>query len=327
MHRGDEKHLINELKDMPVVVDDMDKDELYKIISSRLSEEKSLQRRRKILIPFIAAAAALFLLFSIPFVLNIRNDQTVSMNESFDSQSNTLMDEESSAAIEADLSESSEESFDNAEIMTRQDEAMDPWNESRVLEAIPQNSQMMSFAIYDEQLQFVIPITLITSENKEKPVSFNELDSILTSNNLDSSEAAEIKEIALENIEEASYMIYKKQYFVPVEQSDNTSINEAIDILKSGMAESGLEGTIPSTIDFQVDANNHDELTLDYVGSKSIDKSDFTVTMIESILLTAKSYNYKEVLFLNMPIENIGMYQLSDSIKVPVGVNPIYLQN
>lgn len=327
MHSGDEKHLINELKDMPVVVDDMDKDELYKIISSRLSEEKSPQRRRKILIPFFAAAAALFLLFSIPFVLNIRNDQTVSMNESFDSQSNTLMDEESSAAIEADLSESNEESFDDAEIMTRQDEAMDPWNESRVLETIPQNSQMMSFAIYDEQLQFVIPITLITSENKETPVIYNELDSILTSNNLDSPEPAEIKEIALENIQEASYMMYKKQYFVPIEQSDNTSINEAIDILKSGMPESSLEGTIPSTIDFQVNANNHDELTLDYVGSKSKDESEFTVTMIESILLTAKSYNYKEVLFLNMPIENIGMYQLSDSIKVPVGVNPIYLQN
>lgn len=322
MNDRDEKKLINELHNMPNVVDHLHKEELYKQILVRLSEDHSPKHRRKLFIP-IAAAAVLFLLISLPFLINIRSDQATGSSNASDFQESTLIREESSADSEADYAEENEESLDDTEIMTGKNEAAVDMTESRVLAAAPAASQVKHFVIHDKQLQFVIPITLITAADEETAVINNKMNHILASNHF-STDAA-VKETAF--TQEASYMIYENQYFVPILQDETASISEAINTLKTAIPESDIEGTIPSEIDFRIDANHQDELILEYRGNGNLEENDFTVTMVESILLTAKSYGYQAVLFQNMPFDKTGMYQLSKAIDVPIGVNPVYLQN
>lgn len=309
---------------MPDFVDALDKEELYKQILVRLSDEDSPKRRRKIFIPIIAAAAVLFLLISLPFIINTRDDQATSSKGASDFQESALMREESSDDAGRDNAENNEESLNEAEIMIEKSETMDDVEESRVLEAIPLDSEIKNFTIYDEQLHFVIPITLITDTDEDTAASYNEISNVLASNNL--SPDAGIKETTFANLQEASYMIYQNQFFVPILQDESTPISEAINTLKITIPESDIGSTIPAEIDFRIDANHPDELILKYIGNEEVEESSFTVTMIESILLTAKSYGYEAVLFQSMPIDEVGIYQFSKAIDVPIGVNPIYLQ-
>lgn len=324
MSNRDEKKLINELHNMPDFVDSLDKEELYKQILLRLSDKNSPKRRKKIFIPIIAAAAVLFLLISLPFIINTRNDQATSSNDASDFQESALMREESSDDAGRDSSENNEESLNDAEIIIEKSEAMEDIEESRVLETIPLDSEMKNFTIYDEQLQFAIPITLITAADEDTAASYDEIRNILKSNNL--SPDAELKETTFTNLQEASYMIYQNQYFVPISRDEATPISKAINTLKTAIPESDIRNTIPAEVDFRIDADHPDELLLEYIGNEDVEESSFTVTMIESILLTAKSYGYESVLFQAMPIDEVGMYQFFKAIDVPIGVNPIYLQ-
>lgn len=50
------------------------------------------------------------------------------------------------------------------------------------------------------------------------------------------------------------------------------------------------------------------------------------LTMVEAILMTAKSFGFDSVKFENMSIQQIGNYDLNNPIKDPNGVNPIVLK-
>lgn len=383
-----EKKLIDQLEKMPSIVDDMDGNALYNQISLRLSEENVPKRKRKtkIIIPLLATAAVLFFLVSLPFLLNSVSDQTTSLNEASEDRADIMITEESSSSF-FDSEESFDKGGDEAELMKEGEDSPNS-HEAQVVEVVDSQSQILHLAIYDDQLQYVIPISFILPKDADLEDYYNDLSNILASENIlpedylleglkfeldfekrevllnipedftlgDGTARAGIFQQLLEEMfspygfrrviftsnenvgvqlgpfgtlteldipenRYASYLIYKEQYFVPISQETTTSINKAIESLETDISDFNITHTIPENVSFEI-AESQSNLNLTYTGSEN--KEDLlTTTTIESILLTAKSYGYEHVLFQNMPVNSLGIYDFSNPIGVPIGVNLI----
>lgn len=126
------------------------------------------------------------------------------------------------------------------------------------------------------------------------------------------------------NKDKSSYKLYNDSYFISIPH-DELSIEDAILNLKEDQSEFNVHHTIPDEINFNVVSENN-KLSLEYSGPSELHDLQAIVTMIESILTTAKSYGYEYVNFKNMPLEQVGNYLLTDEIKVPIAVNPINIK-
>ncbi|MGJ9456849.1 hypothetical protein [Oceanobacillus sp. CF4.6] len=134
-----------------------------------------------------------------------------------------------------------------------------------------------------------------------------------------------IEEILLNKEEKLIYKRYNNQFLVPIPNL-NLSIQDALAEMKIEQAEFNIDQTIPEEVQFTVDSSkNLLTLTLDE-GSVSQNGQE-EMTMIEAILMTAKSYGYQSVQFINFPFDQIGKYNISDPIPVPVAANPIDIRN
>jgi len=392
-----EQKLIDHLKKLPDIKDNTDKNELYQRISLQIADEAPAKQKQKkrLFIPLLATAAVLMFFISLPYLLNSGNQQTtIHDTESSKDQEISMMDEEEpSGGMESNLIEGLEENEDSSEISDEVqgfDTTSNSIFQSRVIEDVDSESQIAYLAAYDDQLQYLIPISLIIPEDANLMEYYNEMSSILSSENLlpenfileevnfkldypnnevvlslsedfslgdgsarpamfqqlleemflpygmeravfesgkseriDLGPIGEVTELAFTENRHSSYMIYKEKYFVPVPQGGDIAIDEAMQTLKTSVPEFQLEKTIPEEINFTV-KDNEDELILSFNGDAQVESNQTTVTMIESILLTAKSYGYQHVSFQNMPIDEIGMYNLTEPINVPIGANPIY---
>ncbi|MFC4022909.1 hypothetical protein ACFOUV_03660 [Oceanobacillus longus] len=134
-----------------------------------------------------------------------------------------------------------------------------------------------------------------------------------------------IEELLLNKEENLIYKRYNNQFLVPIPNL-NLSIQDALTEMKIEQKEFNIDRTIPEEVQFTVDSSkNLLKLTLDD-GSVSQDEQQ-VMTMIEAILMTAKSYGYQSVQFNNFPFDQIGRYNISAPIPVPIAANPIDIRN
>lgn len=133
-----------------------------------------------------------------------------------------------------------------------------------------------------------------------------------------------VNEMPLLSSEPSSYKLYqvddKKGFLVPIFQ-EARNISAALENMKENEEDFNVYRTIPSEIDFKVDTNE-DLLLITFDNRPDIAHDDVQ-TMIEAVLMTAKSYGYNSVLFENSPFEQIGPYDMSNPIEVPEAVNPL----
>ncbi|WP_067725401.1 hypothetical protein [Oceanobacillus damuensis] len=134
-----------------------------------------------------------------------------------------------------------------------------------------------------------------------------------------------IEELSLNRNEEI-YKLYKNQFLIPVPNSNNLSITDAIAEMKVEQTEFNINQTIPETVQYTADSSGN-ELILTLQDETSFENSQEVLIMIEAILMTAKSYGYEYVQFNNLPFDEIGNYNTSEPIKVPEGANPVDLRN
>ncbi len=135
-----------------------------------------------------------------------------------------------------------------------------------------------------------------------------------------------VKELSLKS----SKVMYKRyqlsedrrNFLVQIPVEDSWEINAAFNEMRKAEESDNIYQSVPDYIDFSVETDDK-LLRLNFDGKKMVLNNQETITMIEAILMTAKSYGYQEVLFTNYANENIGPYNLSEPIKVPDGVNPI----
>ncbi|MBP2077827.1 hypothetical protein [Oceanobacillus polygoni] len=134
-----------------------------------------------------------------------------------------------------------------------------------------------------------------------------------------------IEEMPL-NQGETLYKLYNNEFLIPVPTSNELSIEEALVEMNLNEPEFNVAQTIPDEIQLEVQSSGSLlELTFDDV--QEFTNEQDAVTMIEAILMTAKSYGFENVQFHNPPMQQISGYNLAEPINVPRAVNPVDLRD
>lgn len=132
----------------------------------------------------------------------------------------------------------------------------------------------------------------------------------------------ELFEISLNIInEKASYKLYRGQYFIMIPQDEDSSIYDGLKSLQTPSEHDFIISPMDSSIEFSTEEDG-DRLIIHF-DEETLDRVNISRQMVESILLTAKSYDYSEVLFKGMPINAIDGYDFRSAISVPLAANPL----
>lgn len=147
---------------------------------------------------------------------------------------------------------------------------------------------------------------------------------------IDMGHFGDIEEIPLLDPVPSHYKLYKypessRGFLIPIKMYEK-SIQEALKEMKKDDEFYHVYATIPREIQFQVDIIG-EELILAFTQENNLKDEQKYITMIEAILMTAKSYELKQVLFKNSSIDQIGSFDLSKPIQVPEMINPIFIRN
>ncbi|WP_342432168.1 hypothetical protein [Neobacillus sp. FSL H8-0543] len=134
-----------------------------------------------------------------------------------------------------------------------------------------------------------------------------------------------INEIDIDSVEKVAYFLYTptgidKPFIVPSPDTF-TTIEEAFEAMYVDIPDLGLTASLlPSFLfkDITID-NNRLILTMD--DNTKMSDTEEILYSFEALLLTAKSFGINTVLIKNAPISQIGPFDLSAEIKVPVAAN------
>ncbi|QSS98507.1 GerMN domain-containing protein [Pontibacillus sp. ALD_SL1] len=136
----------------------------------------------------------------------------------------------------------------------------------------------------------------------------------------------------LEEIDISGEFLYKlytpqkgPRLFISIPVNQGSTVEEALKELKVDETAFSIEGTIPHSVDIEDVKIDGELLEVNMNGGDNIDDQQ-VITMIESILMTAKQFGFTQVKFNNLPKDEVGMYDLSQAISVPYSVNPMPLQ-
>lgn len=392
---NEEKQIVESLKQMPKMKDNMDKNVLYQRISSELNEttRRPKKNNKLVLIPIISTFMVLLLLVvMVPSLMN--NSMFQSNNESSKLMQDTASDETQDSGQESsgefsearEGSDASEESLPHVSMM---DKAVS----SHVIYSTDDNTKIIHAALAESKGQYVIPLSISIPKTDNAEGYYNQLENYLdeeswglseyifteTSFQLDQingqvyvtlpkdfsvgegstgpnlfediltamfhpyqinkvvfsqqvnlGQIGNVKELPLITTR-AIYKRYqmsvkKREFLVKIPVDKQTNIEEALIEMQKDEKKFNVYQSIPNNIEFSIDPEGK-LLHLSFVDKDAVSNNRSSIMMIESILMTAKSFGYQEVSFENAPYEAIGPYNLTEPIKVPQGVNPIPVKN
>ncbi|RCW64880.1 hypothetical protein [Saliterribacillus persicus] len=125
--------------------------------------------------------------------------------------------------------------------------------------------------------------------------------------------------------EEVPYKYYQagEEYsslLVPITNANIANIEETLEYMKEDEEPFNVFKSIPN--DASITTNEISNTTIEIaVESEHIAENQTTLKMVEAILMTAKSFGYQEVIF-DIGINEVGTYDLTTEIKVPLQINP-----
>lgn len=137
-----------------------------------------------------------------------------------------------------------------------------------------------------------------------------------------------ISELELHEPPLVNYKLFKhpnaeRAFLTPIKQ-EGQSIVEALNDMKNAEQFYHVNQTIPDDVDFHVESSEQ-ELLVYFSNDTILEDNQLYMTMIEAILMTAKSYGYQSVIFENTNIEWIGPYNITKTLNVPLAINPLPL--
>lgn len=108
--------------------------------------------------------------------------------------------------------------------------------------------------------------------------------------------------------------------------NEHTDIQSALEAMKTDQSELGLKASLGSSFSFKEVDVKDDKLVITFDDHTKIADDLPTLYSFEAILLTAKEFGLQSVVFMNSPISQLGPFDLTQEIKVPIGANfrPIY---
>lgn len=163
-----DQQLIDKLKQLPKVEDHRDKDALFQQISSNLNKNKP-RKNFKFAPVFSTLIVVLLIFIIVPVLINLGISET-SLNDSADS--NSAMEKSGMEMY------STEQSNDKA-VSEHDVQLKDSGIESYVLQNIDEDSTIIYGAVTDEQLQSVIPVTIVIPEIVDLNTYYNQLNHYL----------------------------------------------------------------------------------------------------------------------------------------------------
>ncbi len=138
----------------------------------------------------------------------------------------------------------------------------------------------------------------------------------------------------LEKAGKRAYFMYVpfengRKFLVPNEMTGKSStFSDALEAMRNNLEIGSfvLQPTILQSVNFEIDENDNDNVTITFTEDTILENSDTFVFMIEAIMLTAKEFGYQTVTFNNANIDLVGSWDLSGvENTVPIAPNPITL--
>ncbi len=112
-------------------------------------------------------------------------------------------------------------------------------------------------------------------------------------------------------------------WLIPIEKGHISSFEEALTEMTLNESANEVLATVPN--DAQIEVETKEDSVRAMIRSELLGNNQGTVTMIEAILMTAKSYGYDKV-DLDIGYNRVGKYDLTKELTVPIQVNPIPIQ-
>lgn len=139
----------------------------------------------------------------------------------------------------------------------------------------------------------------------------------------------EIEGTPIQDPHPVNYKLYKhpdasRSFLVPSKMYEQT-LTEALADMKNDDDFYHITETIPEDLPFIAEIEEQ-ELTFIITDDHSLADEQEYITMIEAILMTAKSYDLTYVSFENTGVEKVGPYDVTDAIEVPEFINPIVIR-
>lgn len=136
-------------------------------------------------------------------------------------------------------------------------------------------------------------------------------------------------EITLEpQVNHAYYLLFpanRDEPFMVPSREKFDSVEKALLSMKKDM-QPNLKASIPEHVEVNTNEASGDALIVNLDGNGQIQNNLESEWMIEAILLTAKSFNFKEVKFENTKVNQIGQFNLSENLEVPIAANKEYIK-
>jgi hypothetical protein len=132
-------------------------------------------------------------------------------------------------------------------------------------------------------------------------------------------------ELIIESEEKHAYFFYYPEgmdipFTVPSFESYN-DINEAIEAMKLDQPVLGLEASLVPSLIFKEVLIEGNKLILTLDENVNLKNDSSTLYSFEALLLTAKEFGIETIQIENAPINQLGPFDLTSEIKVPVAAN------
>jgi hypothetical protein len=134
----------------------------------------------------------------------------------------------------------------------------------------------------------------------------------------------------LQKLRKKAYLKYKGSQdgptFLVLSQQDYVNVQEALKAMKTAPdqdSESRIEASVPKTIEI-TSLQAEGDLVKIVLSSKSIlENTEETIFALEAMMMTAKEFGFKQVVFETSHSGNIGNVPLNEVVEVPITPNPV----
>jgi hypothetical protein len=134
-----------------------------------------------------------------------------------------------------------------------------------------------------------------------------------------------LNEIAITPSQNRAYFFYHPDgsdipLMVPV-NNEYTDIQAALEAMKTDQSVLGLKASLESSFSIKEVAVKNNKLMITMDERSKIADDLNALYSFEAILLTAKEFGFQSVVIMNSPINQLGPFDLTQEIKVPIGAN------
>lgn len=199
------------------------------------------------------------------------------------------------------------------------------------------NNVQFDLDLASEEVNIQIPEDFSLGEGSSNPSMFEKtlslmftpyhIEKVVFNDKIDLGSIGYVSELSLLKPEKQNYKVFqadehRRKFLVPMKSEDYT-IEEAFEDMKEGEEAFHIYATIPDDVEISLEMSDR-ELIISLNDDDIFNDEQKATIMIEAILMTAKSFGYEFVTFSDVSVDQVGPYQLSESIPVPEAINPMY---